>query len=133
MQTCVLNRSTLLTGAAEKAMRPVEGSMLFHEPTGLACALGQYLLRVGIPSAHLAGKHIVDEHWILPDTAEWVQEETGLVDDILDTNDSRTLHQIRREAKLKKLFAEQDVNVTFTGRYADATLTAKRYVRSLPR
>lgn len=127
MQTCDINRSTLLTGAASRALGEDSGT-LFHPETGLSCVMGLYLAASGVPKSYLKNKASVDKDILaqVSHDAYWVTD-SGHVGDIIDVNDGN-LHQIRREAKLEKLFAEKNVAIRFTGRYADATRTAKRYV-----
>ncbi len=137
MTMLTLDRSTLLTGSALRALG--DDGVLYHPKSGLACALGQYLLSLGVSTARLAGKHSPASVALLPEEARcWLvrrsptnhREESTVATAITEANDG-PLHQIRREAKLIKLFAQQGITAQFVGRYADATRRAKRVAQNL--
>lgn len=130
MTEFVINRSTLLAGAALRAVKAAGyDSSLYHSLTGLSCTIGQYLLANGVRPQAMAYRTspatLICE---LPSNTKWLRHSPNIASTdaemIAETNDSK-LHQVRREAKTRKLFARQNINVTFTGRYADATMRAK--------
>lgn len=132
----VVNRSTLLTGSALRAVEKAGGQAeFFHEKTRLWCIVGQYLYTLGVSAAHLKHKWSVEQlSCALPIEAAWLQSDsTNLASTaavaVADANDGR-LHQTRRETKLRKLFAQQGITVNFIGRYDDATRAAKRRLRA---
>lgn len=127
----VVDRSTLLTGAALRyCQKQGHDPLLFDAFSGLSCILGQYLQALGVSRKHLAGKHdLTNLLCALPPEANWLmrtpKEQTSVAYEINEANDSPTLHQIRREQKLRKLFASQNIALEFVGMYADATKRAK--------
>lgn len=134
----VCDRSTLLTGAALKAFSPYGSGVLYDPKSECACVLGQYLMAVGASKDHLKGKGDPSDVRPLPVEAGWLVEQvpgreskqnTDVANDIVAANDNWDMHQIRREAKLKKLFAKEGITLSFVGRYADATSKVKRAYR----
>lgn len=107
--------------------------MLYCGITKLSCIVGQYLQTLGVSQTVLRNHASVGSVGrAVPPEAGWLlngRNDSLLAGNITDTNDG-TLHQIRREAKLKKLFAQGGVNLTFTGRYRDATMQAKRALKA---
>lgn len=126
-----VDRSTLLTGAALRAFQSAGYDPCLYDPmTGLSCILGQYLQSVGLPSVKMAGKYDVTHlDCGVPPEANWLlaspKAQSSVAYALNETNDNWKLHQIRREAKLTKLFASQNITVRFSGKYADATRRAK--------
>lgn len=137
MEKLIVDRGNLLTGTAQK----ISGSETLRDPkTGLMCILGQYGQQcLRLLDTQLNYKSTLSEvgyedgveipSWLsrkleATDTRSGVN---GDVEDALITTNDGKLHPTRREARTKKLFKKYgDVEVTFTGRYADATKTARR-------
>lgn len=131
MQKFVINRSTLLTGAARKVLVNAGFTeALYDSMTGLSDVVGQYLLAQGVKKSALDGRfspeHLTCE---LPSEAKWLlanpTECSAEANEVLEANDDPRLHQIRREARIAKVFAGQHIKASFVGSYREATKRAK--------
>lgn len=139
MEKLIVDRGTLLTGTAQK----IAGSETLRDPkTGLMCILGQYgqqclrlldsQLNYRTSLSEVGTVYGVDvPAWLTRklqpgDVRKGIISNGDAEDALVAANDGK-LHQTRREARITKLFKNYgDVEVTFTGRYADATKIARR-------
>lgn len=142
MEKLVIDRGEWLTGTA---MRTLDTSCLRHPKTGLMCCLGVYGKACGTPIDVLDANVMptlamrLERRWLDARVEEGDLRRFKLANHVdgetvqsalADINDS-TRHQSRKESAVQYFFKKYgDVEVTFTGRYAEATSKAKRARRA---
>lgn len=97
---------------------PNESKMLNAQ--GNMCCLGQIAAQCGVPASQLAGRDGPSDVFRSAD-GFLVTQDLGVMNSQLSRlamgiNDSRQLKQSTRERNLRKLFAEHDVRLRFTGK-----------------
>lgn len=108
MRKLVIDRKVWLRG--ERA------SYLLRRHDRKMCCVGIYLKACGVPEEKfkgLAGIISVPEKVKFPEEAEWLRGLDTLLYGLYAVNDALDLTEIQREAKIVKLFAQRDVEVTF--------------------
>lgn len=124
----VINRETWLTGKLAELMG--EDSCLYH-PSGLSCAVGQYLQALGVSEKSLRYKSGPSAVHTLPEEAHWLvtlgKVNSGANDSITDINDMPKMRASAREAQLAAVFYQHDVEVTFRGDAKKATEKAQAW------
>lgn len=123
-----IDRSVWMTGQALTHAR--YSGKLLDARSGLADVIGQYLLEIGVASRHLENQSMVGGLTCeLPQEAQWLLSAPGIesaaAEAIQATNDG-ALHQIRKEAKLQRLFNAQGITVQFVGNYRSASTRARQ-------
>lgn len=142
MEKLVIDRGEWLTGTA---MRTLDTSCLRHPRTGLMCCLGVYGKACGTPIDILNDNVMptrdmqVERPWLAMKVESTDRRRFKLDTHVAgrtvqsalaDINDSNR-HQSRKESAVQYFFKKYGgVEVTFRGRYAEATSKAKRARRA---
>jgi len=144
MEKLIIDRGEWLTGAVLRTLYGSSGTgTLCASETQQMCCLGFYGRSLGRTKSEMQGWGVLSSLPTPP--PEWLrkhlddkdvkrfkrQEKSTDVETVLaDINDNRYSHPSRREAAIKYLFAKYgDIEVEFTGTYAEGTARAKRAVR----
>lgn len=102
-----------------------EESMLLRPSDGKMCCLGFYSLALGLDKNDIHGAFCPSElgtetypDWlVISEWAEYLEDDraidTSFCNEIMTTNDRKSLAEDEREALLKELFAKKGIEVTF--------------------
>lgn len=141
MENLTIDRGQWLTGAAAKH---TGFGTLLQARTGLMCCLGFYGKACGVLDQDMVGMTVVTALPQVPQEAAWLRTHVDAkdrnrfqkhavspsdkVESILASiNDQKKgIHPARRESAIAYLFKKYgSINVTFVGKYADATRKAR--------
>lgn len=146
MTTLTIDRGLWLTGTALK--KNADNAGLYERTCGLFCCLGFYGKSLGATTTDMCGYGRLtsllqvmfgqlgaDYQWLNRPLSSRDRDRFGrnqnaatsvnTVEDALVAANDGKLHQTRREAAIRYLFAKYgDIHVEFVGRYADATRRA---------
>lgn len=138
MDSLIIDRGQWLTGSVLNYLN----SCLRDKDTGLMCCLGVYGKACGMPEVEL-NKKVALRGSGRPDEAAWLSKTLDNKDTkrfadsdyssdvqgaLMDVNDNNHIHPSRREAAIAYLFKKYGfIDVTFVGKYAEATKKARTY------
>lgn len=127
-KTVVIDRARWLTGRYDR--NSSVGPTYLLNSKGMMCCLGFALNQVcGVPKKDLRSKpmprHLIVERNLEPfawtSKRDWEQQyarcDSTLTWDASSINDDDSFTDAEREEKLIKLFAKEDIELSFTGRY----------------
>lgn len=120
-----IDRSKWACGDVEEKFNTT--SMLRDPKSGAMCCLGFYLKSCGVPNKELDSRALpsslnekklpASTTWLLGPNLEGEREgHNNRQDDFTSPNDDLEMAQNSREAKIRALFAEHDIDVEFVGR-----------------
>jgi hypothetical protein len=116
-----INRKLWLNGDVLKA-HPTMPSLLRHEPSRMMCCLGFYAVACGLSFRAITERGDPSELPGLPKQMEWLldpdedmpQPSTDCMN-LMTTNDSYHISEVRRESEIALFFAAHGIEVVFEG------------------